>query len=328
MGIYSEYRVAVIGDVMLDVWYEAEEVRLSPEAAVLDIVNPRQKTSLGGAGNVAANAEKLGARCSVIGILGDDSPWESREVKRLCTNAGLIGHLTSLINRKTTTKRRYIARGHQMVRISEETRRPIIFNEQHFIDAIVDRDADAIIIADYNKGMMTPAVIGAVMDYARDHDIVTVVDPKYDNWECYRGCTIFKPNEAEADRVIKHGSYAEQAWKAAHKVDCDWCVLTLGSQGMVIGSKTDEEGHTDFPPRIEAKAVPVSNVCGAGDTVSAVLALEYLRTKDIFKAAELANYAASLVVQKPRTGTVTVEELSGAHQDRRLGEVSDGREEG
>lgn len=324
MGIYSEYRIAVIGDVMLDVWYEAEEVRLSPEAPVLDIVNSRRKTSLGGAGNVAANISRLGACCTVVGILGEDSPSENTEIKRLCTNAGLISHLTSLINRKTTTKRRYIARGHQMVRISEETHRPIIFKETHFIDAIAERDADAIIIADYNKGMMTPAVIGAVMEYAKERNIVTVVDPKHDNWEYYKGCTIFKPNEAEASGIP--GSYHEEAWCIAHKVDCEWCVLTLGSNGMIIGSKTDEKGHTDFPPRIEARVVPVSNVCGAGDTVSAVLALEYLRTKDIFKSAELANYAASLVVQKPRTGTVTVEELINFTKE--TGEVEDGCREG
>ena len=140
------------------------------------------------------------------------------------------------------------------------------------------------------------------MQYAKKAEVPVFVDPKFDNWDCYEGATIFKPNQAEWEKCNQSISTVPPLYENL--------VITKGSEGMCVATKEDQWDKYSYT--IPAHKVEVSDVTGAGDTCIAVMTLEYLRTGDILQACELANLAASLVVQKHRTASVSVEELKEA----------------
>lgn len=302
--MYSNFKVAVIGDVMLDVWVRGGVARLSPEAPVPVILNPKTEYSLGGAGNVAANIVSLGAGVSLHGGLAEDD----------CITGGLIRDAgitdcTVGVGRDMTEKRRIIADGQQICRIDIERTAPFgeaaatyLMNElqQGLVEDIAQDVSstvayNAFIIADYNKGVMTPPFIKSVMNLAREHDIPVMVDPKFQNFWDYNGATIFKPNWSEWQAFERSGHPVSE-------LIYEHMIITKGADGLDVHSG-------DVFRDIYAYPVAVADTTGAGDTVMAVLTLEYLRTGDIFKSAELANYAGSLAVQKHGTAQLTVDDL-------------------
>ena len=304
-------RVAVVGDAMLDVYLRGEVDRISPEAPVPVVHIHDRRYALGGAGNVAQNVRAVGATCDLVATIGDDFGG-----RQICTMLGAMSaSLGSLVtvNRPTTTKTRVVARSQQVVRVDEEDDADLAGDDVHRLLFAVRNavaEADALVLEDYNKGVLVPQVIQAAMDAARSKEIPIVVDPKYRNFFLYRGATIFKPNRRElesamgADLDVDH---PDALIATLNRLQAEHLLLTLGDRGMVLVS-----ADGTFK-RVPTMAREVYDVVGAGDTVTAYLALILAAGGTPTEAAVIANFAAGVEVGKPGAATVSAEEVIGAY---------------
>ena len=304
-------RVAVVGDAMLDVYLRGEVDRISPEAPVPVVHVHDRRYALGGAGNVAQNVRAVGATCDLVATIGDDFGG-----RQICTMLGAMSaSLGSLVtvNRPTTTKTRVVARSQQVVRVDEEDDADLAGDDVHRLLFAVRNavaEADALVLEDYNKGVLVPQVIQAAMDAARSKEIPIVVDPKYRNFFLYRGATIFKPNRRElesamgADLDVDH---SDALIATLNRLQAEHLLLTLGDRGMVLVS-----ADGTFK-RVPTMAREVYDVVGAGDTVTAYLALILAAGGTPAEAAVIANFAAGVEVGKPGAATVSAEEVIGAY---------------
>jgi rfaE bifunctional protein kinase chain/domain len=302
-------RIAVIGDVMLDVYLTGQVSRISPEAPVPVVHVAEERAALGGAGNVAANVAALGAGCDLIGYVGMDAA--GREVRRILAsdhNPTRV-HLIERADRPTTTKTRVMARSQQVVRFDRELESDLpedCVQELGEIVELVLAEAGAVVLEDYNKGVLTPALIRKTLDTARALDIPAVVDPKFRNFFEFRGATVFKPNHLELTTALGTPVLpGDQALleRARARAGCTYLLVTLGEDGMVLCS-------ADAPcMRIPALAREVYDVSGAGDTVTAHLATALAAGATVAEAAILANHAAAIEVGKPGVATVSQNEI-------------------
>jgi D-glycero-beta-D-manno-heptose-7-phosphate kinase len=304
-------RVAVVGDAMLDVYLRGEVERISPEAPVPVVHIHERRYALGGAGNVAQNVRAVRATCDLVATIGDDFGG-----RQICSMLGAMNaSLNSLVtvNRPTTTKTRVVARSQQVVRVDEEDDADIAGDDIHRLLFAVRNavaEADALVLEDYNKGVLVPRIIEAAMEAARSKEIPIVVDPKYRNFFLYRGATIFKPNRRElesamgADLDIDH---PDALTTTLHRLEAENLLLTLGDRGMVLVSS---DGTFK---RVPTMAREVYDVVGAGDTVTAYLALILAAGGTPTEAAIIANFAAGVEVGKPGAATVSPEEVIGAY---------------
>ena len=304
-------RVAVVGDAMLDVYLRGEVDRISPEAPVPVVHVHDRRYALGGAGNVAQNVRAVGATCDLVATIGDDFGG-----RQICTMLGAMSaSLGSLVtvNRPTTTKTRVVARSQQVVRVDEEDDADLAGDDVHRLLFAVRNavaEADALVLEDYNKGVLVPQVIQAAMDAARSKEIPIVVDPKYRNFFLYRGATIFKPNRRElesamgADLDVDH---PDALIATLNRLQAEHLLLTLGDRGMVLVS-----ADGTFK-RVPTMAREVYDVVGAGDTVTAYLALILAAGGTPAEAAVVANFAAGVEVGKPGAATVSPEEVISAY---------------
>jgi len=304
-------RVAVVGDAMLDVYLRGEVDRISPEAPVPVVHVHDRRYALGGAGNVAQNVRAVGATCDLVATIGDDFGG-----RQICTMLGAMSaSLGSLVtvNRPTTTKTRVVARSQQVVRVDEEDDADLAGDDVHRLLFAVRNavaEADALVLEDYNKGVLVPQVIQAAMDAARSKEIPIVVDPKYRNFFLYRGATIFKPNRRElesamgADLDVDH---SDALIATLNRLQAEHLLLTLGDRGMVLVS-----ADGTFK-RVPTMAREVYDVVGAGDTVTAYLALILAAGGTPAEAAVIANFAAGVEVGKPGAATVSAEEVISAY---------------
>ncbi len=304
-------RVAVIGDAMLDVYLRGDVDRISPEAPV-PVVRIRERThALGGAANVAQNVAALGATCELVAALGDDGP--GRTLRALLAHLDSGGRSLVTVARPTTTKTRVVARAQQLVRVDEEEDEDVTGPEVDRLLTAVERavgEASAVILEDYNKGVLVPAVIEAAIRAAGRRGIPVVVDPKFRNFFRYRGATVFKPNRRELEAAL--GAAVDfDAPTALHdaleRLGVGHLLLTLGEQGMALIAP---DGTTH---RVATTARAVYDVVGAGDTVTAYLAVMLAAGATALEAAIVANYAAGVEVGKLGAATVSPRELLAAH---------------
>jgi rfaE bifunctional protein kinase chain/domain len=311
LELASRRRVTVIGDAMLDVYLRGEVERISPEAPVPVVRVRDRRYALGGAGNVAQNVRAVGAQCDLVAAVGDDAGG-----RQLCSMLDAIGAgLGSLVtvDRPTTTKTRIVARSQQVVRVDEEDDTDLDgASVNRVLEAVAGAvsQADALVIEDYNKGVLVPRVIESAMQAARAKGIPIVVDPKYRNFFLYRGATIFKPNRRELGEAL--GAEIEldhpEALPATFaRLGVDHLLLTLGERGMVLVSAG---GQIKSVPTM---AREVYDVVGAGDTVTAYLALVLAAGGSASEAAVIANYAAGVEVGKPGAATVSPAEVLDAY---------------
>jgi len=308
-------RVAVIGDIMIDRYLYGDTERLSPEAPVPVVTVRDRKAKLGGAANVAANVASMGASCLLVGTVGDDG--DGAAIRQELVVARLDGrHVVTIAGRPTTSKTRIIARSQQIVRIDDE------------VDALLDgpdlervmrsagdalADADALLLEDYNKGALAPALIAEAMALARRRGIPVVVDPKYRQFFAYAGATVFKPNRRELESAL--GAAVDLQNRNALpevlvRLKVDNLLVTLGADGMLLVMK--DGGSL----RIPSIAREVYDVSGAGDTVTAWLGTALAAGASLAEAAQLANYAAGVEVGKPGVATVSPEEVLAVHEER------------
>lgn len=303
-------RVAVVGDLMLDVYLVGSVSRISPEAPVPVVHVREERTALGGAANVVANVATLGADCDVVGFVGaDDAGLRIRAGLTRLDGGTVRARLVQRSDRPTTTKTRVVARQQQVVRFDREEDDDLPPDTVAELCQTVRESvlgADALVLEDYNKGVLVPQVIRCALETAAERGIPSVVDPKFRYFFDYAGATVFKPNAVElgnalGGRIRPH----DDAWleDARQRVRAEHLLLTLGEDGMVLRSERDP------CVRIPTVARQVYDVSGAGDTVTACLAVALAAGAGIAEAAVLANTAAGIEVGKPGVAVVTPDEL-------------------
>jgi len=306
-----ERKVVVLGDVMLDEFVWGDVTRISPEAPVPVVNVRRESVHLGGAANVLANLLSLGARASVIGVVGEDAAGETiratlREIGAQQADDLLIVDPA----RPTTTKTRIIAHNQMVVRADRERQAPVDDEiAARIIDLIKERlkDADALVVSDYDKGVVTPSILARVLPFAYER-MAVLIDPKLRNFDSYRPATLVTPNHHEALRLTNiEEDTDESLTRAAQlikaRLNCDAVLITRGDRGMML-----IEGRQN-PAFVETSAQEVFDVTGAGDTVIATLAGALATGASITEAAILANHAAGIVVGKLGTATASVDEI-------------------
>ena len=305
-GDLSAVRLLIVGDVMLDRYWFGDVSRISPEAPVPVVKVERSEERPGGAANVARNAAALGAKVSLLALVGDDEPGVS--LKRLMSEGGIDASLQVDEAVTTTVKLRVIGRQQQLLRIDFETT-PSHEALRAKLSEFERRlpDCDAVVFSDYGKGGLTH--IGEMIRLARAAGKIVLVDPKGDDYACYAGATIITPNRSEMREVV--GRWKDEAdleQKAAalrNELALDALLVTRSEEGMSLfraGGALHEK----------AVAREVYDVSGAGDTVIATLAVMLAHGADWAKAIHVANVAAGIVVGKLGTAVVTRAELDAA----------------
>jgi D-beta-D-heptose 7-phosphate kinase/D-beta-D-heptose 1-phosphate adenosyltransferase len=304
-------RTLVVGDLMLDIYLRGTASRISPEAPVPVVRVTDEWRALGGAANVASNVVALGGSCTLVGCVGADRA--GADLLAELDRAGVAGHaIQQVADRPTTVKTRIMARHQQVARYDSEAEDDVDDATVAALIATLEElapRADAIALEDYNKGVLTPAVIAATLDLGRRHGIPTVVDPKARNFFAYGGATIFKPNLSELTAALRTPVlFDDSAWLAETRsqLECTHLLVTLGEEGMALLTADNE--HL----RVPTVARSVFDVSGAGDTVTAVLAAALGAGATVPEAAILANYAAGVGVGKVGVATVSQEELREA----------------
>ncbi|MFN8650342.1 MAG: PfkB family carbohydrate kinase [Gemmatimonadales bacterium] len=309
LGRMKGRRIVVVGDAMLDRYLLGDSERISPEAPVPVVMVNERRTALGGAANVAANVVALGGSGRLVAVTGEDQ--DGAALRQAMQRSGLESRwMVGVPGRTTTTKTRVVARGQQVVRIDEEEDTPL---PAATLDRLVSvaleavAEADAVLLEDYDKGVMARPLIEAVMQAAVKRKLPTVVDPKFKSFFHYAGATIFKPNRRELSSAlpgIDLGS-AKDLVGAAERLQAEHLLLTLGAGGMVLVTRAG----TPAPLLIESIAREVYDVSGAGDTVTAWAGAVLAAGGTAAEAAEISNLAASVEVAKAGVATVSPAEV-------------------
>jgi D-glycero-beta-D-manno-heptose-7-phosphate kinase len=308
-----EQRLAVIGDAMLDVYLTGDVERISPEAPVPVVRVRERRYALGGAANVAQNVSAIGARSQLVGAVGTDAGGATLR-NMLDAMSVESDHLVE-VDRPTTTKTRVVARSQQLVRVDEEDDADFSAGEiERLLDAVhhAVAQADALVLEDYNKGVLVAEVITKAIGWARDREIPIVVDPKYRNFFAYRGATVFKPNRRELEAALGAAinlDHPQALPDTFARLGVDHLLLTLGERGMALLS---QDGSVI---RIPTMAREVYDVVGAGDTVTAYLGATLAAGASAREAAVIANFAAGIEVGKLGAATVTPDEILASYDE-------------
>jgi len=309
--LFSQRRIVVLGDVMLDEFVWGDVTRISPEAPVPVVDIRRESVHLGGAANVLANLVALGADACVIGVVGKDPAGERIQAGVLeASPSQQRDHLVVDENRPTTTKTRIIAHSQLVVRADRELR--LLVNgatENRIIDRLTEalKSAAALVVSDYDKGVVTPRILAEILPLAYKR-VPVLIDPKIRNLAAYRPATLVTPNHHEALRMANLEEDSDEGLERAarsirKRLRCDAVLITRGDRGMLL-----LEGDGD-PVFVKTAAREVYDVTGAGDTVIATLAAALASGASLVEAAALANHAAGIVVGKVGTATAKAEEL-------------------
>jgi len=303
-----DVRVLVVGDLMLDRYLTGSVDRISPEAPVPVVRVEAERSALGGAGNVAANVVALGAQCEVVGGVGQDAEGQLLRDRLRELGVGVTG-LVELDDRPTTVKTRIMARHQHVTRVDREDSSDISeVQAGHLAEAVrrLRPSADAIAVEDYNKGVLVTSLIRATLLAGKEGSIPTVVDPKRLRFFDFGEATVFKPNSRELEDALGERLQPDDPdWmnEVRERLGCQTLLLTLGESGMAVQSRSDEY------MRVPTVAREVYDVSGAGDTVTAVMAVALAVDATPLEAAILANHAAAVEVGKAGVATVSPEEI-------------------
>jgi D-glycero-beta-D-manno-heptose-7-phosphate kinase len=299
-------RIAVIGDMMLDIYFWGDVKRISPEAPVPVLEVENEFYRFGGAANVALNISALNGIAEPIGIIGYDNYgtiFNSLLSDQKISHHGIIVDES----RPTTAKTRVIADSQHIVRIDKESKETISKNIQikiyDYVKSII-KNLDGIILQDYNKGVLSSSLISQLIDLANANKKLVTVDPKFNNFYEYKNVTVFKPNKKEAEDIlgmkIKTDSDISFAGNTLlSKLNAKNILLTLGEGGIAVFEKGKPE------KRMPTKARKVADVSGAGDTVISTLTIALAAGANIYEASYLANYAGGIVCEE--VGIIPIE---------------------
>jgi D-beta-D-heptose 7-phosphate kinase/D-beta-D-heptose 1-phosphate adenosyltransferase len=300
----------VIGDVMLDRYVWGLVSRISPEAPV-PVVDVHDETSrLGGAANVATNVMSLGARCRLVGVLGDDAV--GRDLRDRAGRMGVaVGGLVVDPGRPTTVKTRVIAHNQQVVRTDKESRREVEGSVQEaLLSNVMDglRECDAVLVSDYGKGVINKDLLEKLIPAARAANKIISVDPKETHFRNYERVSLITPNQFEAGgamgrRIDNEENLLEVGWEIMKLLKSDALLITRGADGMSLFEKDGSVSH--FP----TVARKVYDVTGAGDTVICAFTLALCAGATMAEAAQVANHAAGIVIREIGTASATPGQL-------------------
>ncbi len=313
---FPDQQVLVLGDIMVDEYIWGSVSRLSPEAPVPVVEVRAESVRLGGAANVAANIRSLGGRALLVGVVGNDPPAE-----RLVDQLEALGIKSDGVvvdrTRPTTIKTRVVAGSQQIVRFDRESSLDL---SQQTTDRLLElaterlRDADALLLSDYAKGVIGKRVARRILPLAKRRKKIVVVDPKVHHLHLYKRATVVTPNHHDALAFARFllreaQDLQEVGRKLREELEVDAVLVTRGEQGMSLF----EDGRVTHIPAV---AKEVYDVTGAGDTVLAALGLALTSRASLQEAAVIANHAAGVVVGKVGTATVSREELLQALGER------------
>ncbi|HEX8314773.1 MAG TPA: PfkB family carbohydrate kinase [Flavisolibacter sp.] len=313
---FNAIKVGVIGDVMLDTYLWGGVERISPEAPVPIVSVSKKEQRIGGAGNVALNLQSLGARASVISVTGDDD--DATCLNQLFADKYISTTYTlRSSHRITTNKTRIISRNQQMMRLDAEITSDLTEVEQqellsNFRAFVENENPHVVILEDYNKGVLTEAVIKEVIAICKENNVLTAVDPKRKNFFAYQGVDLFKPNLKEVkealnilavDAALPGLQEIHEALRLQlhHHIS----LITLSEKGVFY---QHGEGAGIIPSHIRN----IADVSGAGDTVIAVAALVYAVKRNVHLMAEIANIAGGLVCEQ--VGTAAISKMALQHE--------------
>lgn len=312
---FTNARVLVIGDVIVDHFVWGTVSRISPEAPVPVVNVTREELLLGGSANVLRNIVSLGGSGSICGLIGVDAMGDKVVELMGALGAPVDGLIRG--DRPTTVKTRVVAQGQQVVRFdredsgvppSDSLERMIAYLEEHV------HEFDAVMVSDYSKGVVNEQLmirLRQLLDSIRRErkcSLPLIVDPKPANMHCFVDATVITPNHHEAIQMSGMAVLDDRSLLAAGRqirddLGCESVLITRGEAGMVL-----IRGEDDLVS-IPTMAKEVYDVTGAGDTVAATLALGLAMDCSMNDAAMLANYAAGIVVGKVGTASVSSGEL-------------------
>ena len=307
---FPNYKVLVVGDIMMDEFLWGEVSRISPEAPVPIVEVEKETFLLGGAANVLNNLVGLKAQVLLAGVIGPDGMG-----RRLLRNLQSLGTATEGIvveeGRPTAIKTRVIAHNQQVVRVDREKVMPIQPETLKSILNIIRKNISQIqgvIISDYGKGVISQELMAGLKKIIGDNPIPVLVDPKPDNIRWYDRVTLITPNLPEAELAVgkKIESEADLLWAGRHllkQIKCESVLITRGKEGMTLFLRNKKIEH------IPTVAQKVFDVSGAGDTVIATLILSLVSGMNMIQACKIANFAAGIVVGEVGTAAVRVGEL-------------------
>lgn len=304
---FKNIKIGVVGDLMLDDYIYGTVERISPEAPVPVVNVKEEKFVLGGAANVVNNLASLGAKTICFGVIGNDANGE-RLLGAFADKKIDVSGLIRDKERTTIVKRRIIGSNQQLLRIDWEDITPIsTFLEYALLRNIESKidELDAVILSDYDKGVLTPMVAKEIVRMCRDRGKIVTVDPKPKNAMNYYGATSMTPNRKEAKECLgmeRAANMEEVGKELKEKLKLDNLLLTRSEEGMSLFIE-------DKVVNIPTFAKEVYDVTGAGDTVISVFTLAAASGVSWHEAAKIANTAAGVVVGKMGTSTVTKDEI-------------------
>ena len=308
---FKSKRILIVGDAIIDTYLWGEIHRMSPEAPVpvVDVAVNQNDSRLGGAANVALNLKELGAESILCTVIGNDNRGIIFEQLMQEQGLSLEGMLISN-GRKTTTKTRVIADNKHQLRIDEEDTYPIRVEKQFYnLIEKLTHNIDAIILQDYNKGVLTETIIEKIISLANSKNIPTVVDPKKQNFLSYKQCTLFKPNLKEINEglntnpdINNFSEIEETTSKLRNIISAKAILLTLSNKGIFLNTRSGSKIK-------ESTTSNVIDVSGAGDTVVSVAAMCLACNIDFEELAILSNIAGGIVCEKVGVVPITNKEL-------------------
>lgn len=324
---FNRAKVAIIGDLMLDIYIQGGVERISPEAPVPVVHQISERVVAGGAANVAANVAALGGSVNLVGLAGQDANF-GRLLAELDRHnqIDLAGVFVTPL-RTTTTKTRILGHQQQIARLDREDRDavPAVVEDELIARALAAITAsDVVILSDYGKGVLSDKLLRACLAHAKKEQKLAIVDPKKQDLSHYRGASLITPNRAELALATGKPCDTDEevvaAAKLAHEISGADILVTRSEKGM---SLVPQEGD---PTHLSTVARQVFDVSGAGDTVVAVLGTALAAGFGVIDAMKAANHAAGIVVGKLGTAVVSREELVSSMQlSTNPVDVQDGR---
>lgn len=312
---FSQAKVLVVGDIMLDRYWQGPTGRISPEAPVPVVKINQHDDRPGGAANVALNIASLGGQVSLVGMTGDDEA--NNALEQQLSGLAINCHFIKQSEAPTITKLRVMSRNQQLIRLDFEDSFAEIDKsalEEKVTELVSSHDV--LLVSDYNKGTLSD--VEKLIDIARKANVKVLVDPKGSEFTRYQHASILTPNMSEFEQVVgpcnSENMLVEKGQALLESLDLEALLVTRSENGMTLLRKNMDEFH------LPTQAKEVYDVTGAGDTVIATLALAIAAEAEYTQASALANIAAGIVVGKLGTSTVSEAEL--------LNELSTGQESG
>ena len=311
---------------MLDRYIIGTTNRISPEGPIPVLDVKKEVKMLGGVGNVVRNLSTLAIETHLVSLLGNDTT--SKEVEKKLDKISVDKNIVKDSNRPTITKTRFIANNQQILRVDKEKILPLSKSTEKKIYERSKKEilkADAVIISDYNKGLITKNILKKIISFSKSHKKPVILDPKSSNFEKYKGVTIITPNIKELEKVMKKklindNEIIDASRKLISKYNFNHLLVTMGQLGMILISKKKKD-----VVKLDAEAKEVFDVSGAGDTVVSFIAAGLACSLKIEEVVKIANIAAGIVVNKTGTSVAHLSEMliSVSKNDYHLSKVMD-----